>query len=162
MADPAARLAPERDYLALKAAWRDLVQMCGGPVRAARLTRGCQSRISEAMAADHPGRFPALDQVLDLELDCGQPVVSALLADLSGCDTVRRPAGAALPMHSHFARIVTGCGGLEAVLALALADQTIDTAERTRLAAAANLALEQLQAFKSSLLSRPPRSEPGG
>jgi hypothetical protein len=37
-------------YLAIRAAFRDLVNLAGGPKRAADKTRGCQSRISEAMA----------------------------------------------------------------------------------------------------------------
>jgi hypothetical protein len=62
------QFAPQT-YLDLKARFRDLVRAAGGPKRVAEKTRGCQSRISEAMAPQVDDRFPAVDQVADLEAD---------------------------------------------------------------------------------------------
>lgn len=87
---PTVRQLPERDYLGLKKRWRELVKLCGGPADAVRLTRGSESRVSEAGAPDKMDRFPALDQIADLEADCGKPVVTEMLADLLGYNLVPR------------------------------------------------------------------------
>lgn len=70
--------------LELKAYFRDLVVACGGPKRAAEITGGQASHISEAMAPHNADRWPRLDHVAMLEADCGQPIVAAALADRSG------------------------------------------------------------------------------
>ena len=150
------RHAPAQDYLNIKAAVRDLVALCGGAVRAAGLTRTTLSRLSEAMSPAHMERFPAIDQVYDLELECGQPVVTRLMADALGFDLVPREAVARpQSIHQHFAGIVVECGDVEARLAEALADGKVDEAERQTLIKEATQAIDRLVAFRTSLSPLP-------
>ncbi|MDB5597408.1 MAG: hypothetical protein JWM36_4369 [Hyphomicrobiales bacterium] len=86
-----ARQLPSADYARLKAAFRDLVEASGGVNRAARVTRVNAPRISSCGSAQKPD-FAALDVIADLEAECGQPIVSAMLADLAGFVLVPKEA----------------------------------------------------------------------
>lgn len=129
------RLAPERDYLRLKAAWRLLLNVAGGGkhVIEEKITRGSESRLSEAGAPNCMDRFPFLDQIFDLELDTGNPVVTKALADLHGYDLVQREAGQPLGIHAHFSRIVREAAELQTRMADAMADEKLTDAEKAEL-----------------------------
>lgn len=81
-----ARQLPDRDYQALFAATRQLVNAAGGPVAAAAITRGDHQSISRYGSAhpDNADRFMPIDILADLESECEQPVLTAALARLSG------------------------------------------------------------------------------
>lgn len=147
------RHGPAADYLALKALWRDLVAACGGPCRAATITRGCQSRISEAMAPHATDRFPALDQVYDLELECGSPIVTRFMADRHDFDLVPRPGAPARPatLHHHLARLIVETADVEAGLATAIADGRLDPSERATLRREIDQAMAQLNRLRADL-----------
>lgn len=149
------RHLPSGDYLTLKAAWRDLVALAGGPRRASGITRGRESHISEAGSPGADERFPGLDQIADLEAETGAPVVARCLADLAGCDLVSRETPAPKPIGQHFAGIVRDCGGLQAALAEAMADGRIDEGERKQLVAQCAQAMDRLQALRAQLLPVP-------
>lgn len=139
-------------YLAIKAAFRDLVKASGGQVRAVHVTRGCQSKLSEAMSPEHLERFPALDQVADLEAEAGAPVVTKLLAGMAGFDLVPRIAsGTDASLYQHLAAIVKEAGEVESIMASALADGTVDAAERKRLKSEAHEAITALHNLIASV-----------
>lgn len=126
------RHLPLRDYHALKAATRDLVDAAGGGKRVAQLTRASEGRLSEACAAHVMDRFAAIDVVADLEAETGMHFVTRCLADLSGFDLVPRRAATRLDLHEHLARIAKECGEAQAALAVSLATPGISEAERLR------------------------------
>lgn len=80
------RQLPDRDYQALKAASRQLVNAAGGTVAAAAVTRGDHQSISRYGSAhpDNADRFMPIDVLADLESECEQPLLTKELARLSG------------------------------------------------------------------------------
>lgn len=137
----------EAFYLTLKAKWRELVNISGGTDHAVALHVGAQSRINEYGAPQHMDRFPRIDQIADLELDCGMPVFTKYLADLHGLDLVQRDAHAAVGIHAHFARIVREARDVEIKMAEAMADGTITDAERAEISKEAAEAITALQSM---------------
>lgn len=86
-----ARFLPKADYDRLKSASRDAVQLAGGLKRVIEfITRGSMGRLSEAISPDCDDRFPAIDQVADIEAQIGKPIITAVLADMLGCDLTPR------------------------------------------------------------------------
>ena len=87
------RQLPDRDYQALKAATRQLVNAAGGTVAAAAITRGDHQSISRYGSAhpDNADRFMPIDVLADLESECEQPVLTKALARLSGHLLVQVP-----------------------------------------------------------------------
>lgn len=67
----------------LKAAVRDLVQRCGGLVRAAVIAGVSKSQLHRYGAADAPDMIDTA-RALALELDCGLPLVTGILAGAHG------------------------------------------------------------------------------
>lgn len=149
------RQAPEGDYLKLKASWRRLVQLAGGGkhVIEQKITRGSEARISEAAAPNLMDRFAAVDQVLDLELECGQPIVTQALADLAGYDLVPRQGAQPIGIHAHFARIIRETRDVELKMAEAMADGSISDRERDEIIKECMEAIEALQLMLNELRS---------
>lgn len=87
------RQLPDRDYQALKAATRQLINAAGGTVAAAAVTRGDHQGISRYGSAhpDNADRFMPIDVIADLESECEQPVLTKELARLSGHLLVQVP-----------------------------------------------------------------------
>lgn len=80
-----ARQLPQIDYLAVRAATRQLVKLCGGGNRAAAITRVGQQELSRyGNPHDDKTVFMPADVVADLEAECGEPVLTKTLAELSG------------------------------------------------------------------------------
>lgn len=77
-------------YLRLKAAARALVKQAGGQEAAAMVTRAGHQTLSRYGLPDDAAFMP-VDVVADLEADVGQPVITRVLADLSGHLLVARP-----------------------------------------------------------------------
>lgn len=121
-------------YLALKGAFRDLVAAVGGNTRAAKVSRVGASLISR-YGAVHESVHAPIDVILDLEQDCGVPIVTRLLADHAGFDLVPKAAAAvdADAMIGHLADVSREAGGLVSDLGEALRDGKIDELERARL-----------------------------
>lgn len=88
-----ARHLPLSDYLALKAAFRRLVQTVGGSAEAGRITRVGQQAVDRygSVNDDHRERFAPLDVIADLEAECGDAVVTRVLAEMSGHVMVALP-----------------------------------------------------------------------
>ena len=89
MAD--ARVHSAQAYLSLKAAFRCLVKQAGGQQSAASITRVDHQRIGRYGRVHEDMQAP-LDVVADLESDIGEPVVTVILADLSGYILVPKPS----------------------------------------------------------------------
>jgi hypothetical protein len=90
-----ARQLPATDYAGLKAATRKQISINGGPVEAARSTRVGHQDLSRygSTADDHDERFIPADVIADLEAECGQPIITRKLAELSGYVLIRLPQG---------------------------------------------------------------------
>lgn len=67
----------------VKSATRDLVQACGGVVRAGEISHNSKSEVSRWQTATDEAIIP-LACVLVLEADCGLPLVTTVMADLGG------------------------------------------------------------------------------
>jgi len=85
------RQLPARDYASLKAEFRDLVEAGGGVTRAARITRVNAPRLSN-YCSSQDSSFAPVDVIADLEAEVGEPIVTRILADLSGYVLVRKAA----------------------------------------------------------------------
>lgn len=81
-----ARQLPANDYAGIKAATRRLIAEAGGAVDAARATRLDHQGISRFGNShpDHDERFMPADVIADIEAECGQPILTRKLAELSG------------------------------------------------------------------------------
>jgi hypothetical protein len=150
------RTLPGRDYDALKMATRQLVKLAGGPTEAARLTRGCQSRVSEAISFDHPDRFLALDQIADLEAETGQPIVTRALAGLSEFDLSSHDLRSddRKSMSSLLVDVVTNSGQMCRDAGQAIATGHTDPKELSSLIATVDAALNALNALSDALRGR--------
>lgn len=143
----------QRLPLELKAYFRDLVTACGGPKRAAEITGGQASHISEAMAAHHPERWPRLDHVAMLEAECGQPILTAVLADRSGyaLQAVSTVGAQGSPL-GHLSRIVSEVRDVECGILNAMQDGQLSAAERRDVRRQAQEAIAALNALCADLL----------
>lgn len=90
-----ARQLPATDYAALKAATRQLLTAAGGGNEGAKVTRVGQQVLSSygSLGIEHAERFAPIDVIADLEAECGEPLVTAKLAELGGHLLVRLPRG---------------------------------------------------------------------
>jgi hypothetical protein len=72
-------------YADLKTTFRALRRRIGKQDAAASLTRVSQQHISryEALGEDDAEYFPPIDVIADLERECGEPIVTRRLAELS-------------------------------------------------------------------------------
>lgn len=142
----------EKSPLELKAYYRDLVIACGGPKRAAEIVGAQASHISEAMAAHHD-RWPRVDHVALLEADCGQPIVTAALADRMGyaIEAVTAQGDHISPL-LHLTRIVTDVRNVECTVLTAMNDGALSAAERRDVRRQAQEAIAALNALCADLL----------
>jgi hypothetical protein len=139
-------------YQAAKAAMRDLVHLCGGVNRCVTKTRAGQSRLSEALSPQCLDRFPALDQVIDLEADAGDPTVTRFLAGLAGYDLIPIVATAKpAALFNQFSSLTLAVAAVQAQFASAMADGTIDKPEAKKLLSAATQAITQLHDLQAAI-----------
>ncbi|HQF30277.1 MAG TPA: hypothetical protein PLJ34_02420 [Hyphomicrobiales bacterium] len=141
----------ERDILALKGAFRQLVIAAGGQESAASITRVSQSQISRAGSTNEMETLPALDVIADLEMDTGRPIVTQALARLTGHEVVALPpAGETSPAAwmAHLGRLIAEAGDVETALVAALADGRVTPDEAQRLDREADEVIEALVRFK--------------
>ncbi len=151
-----ARYLPKRDYDGLKAVSRDLVEAAGGSKRVCELTRACPSRLSEALAPQCDERFLAIDQVADLEADCGEPVVTRVLADMIGCDVVTRDAPKSrASIRALIAAVTKESAEVTARFLEATDDNSLSAEERVELRREVEEAIEQLNSLRVTLAVEP-------
>ena len=77
------RQLPRADYLKINARTKRLVEAVGGGKEAASLTRVNETSISNYLNLHHEQFMPA-DVIADLECVAGEPLLSGLIAELSG------------------------------------------------------------------------------
>lgn len=143
------RQIPKRDADALKAASMILVEKAGGVARAAALTSTSHSRLSEAASPWHDNRWLSLIHIADLECVAGEPVITRVLAELSGFVLVPNDATRPQDFHQHLAHIIIETSDVEKLLATALNDGHVSRDEARRGALEAQQAIDRLQALKA-------------
>lgn len=122
---------PAPQHLTLKALFRDLLTACGGLKRCAALLGHPDSHLSASAAAHVTDRWPRLDHVIDLEADCGQPIVTQFLADRHGMDLMPRTGTApAASTVQHLSKLARETGEVIAQMAAAVADGEVSNSER--------------------------------
>lgn len=144
-----------REYLALKTAYRTLVEGVGGVDAASAVLAGyAPGRIAEAYSLNRADRMPRLDHVADLEAVAGNPTVTFHLARLAGYTLLPvNPSGG--PVGAAMARIAETAGQVMAEAMRALADGSIDPAERAALRsrlAQLGVAVAQAEADRKSVV----------
>jgi len=142
-----------RDLVALKTAFRLLIDAVGGLEAAHAVTGYPVSRLSEAASPHHADRWPRLDHVAELEAVAGRPLVTAMLAQLAGCTVEAAPRqpgslGAAL------VGVVQHCGDVVSGAATAMSDGRISAAELADIGRQL-AALDRAVAHARAMLARP-------
>lgn len=87
----------------LKSATRDVVKLCGGVERAAEIADLSPSQISRCQSSADPAII-TIPAALALEADCGQPTITAVMADMNGrhlSDGASDPEGGNCIVASH-------------------------------------------------------------
>lgn len=121
------------DLAALKTAARRLVAAVGGLEAAASVCRHNKTALAAAYDPHQPDRFVPADVVADLELVAGQPIVTAVLARLSGHALV--PVGAADGVEAQaLVAVFRGSSEVGEAWAAALADARLSGGERQAVA----------------------------
>ncbi len=118
-----ARRHRQGDYLAIKGAMRRLTEACGGQESAASVTRVAPQTLNK-YGHPHEAVYAPVDVIADLEADAGDPLVSRVLARLTGHVLVRLPEGAdgSTRWHGHVADVAQGVGEVVRSMGAALAD----------------------------------------
>jgi hypothetical protein len=145
------RQLPSREYAAVKAAWRELVDLCGGPNQATKYTRVAASLLSRYGAA-HEEMFAPIDVVMDLEAQVGEPVVTRVLADIAGQSLVTKPeARPATDFVKHLGEVGHDTGDVLSNFSAAIADGKVDEKEASALLVKVREAEESLAELESAL-----------
>jgi hypothetical protein len=129
-------LLGERELAALKIATHRLLVDNGGPVTAEFRCRVNAPRLSTYQSRNHPKDIMPIDVVLQLQRrDDGSvfPVVTQTMARLQGYDLVPIASSGDGLVPSALARLGAEVSALFGEAALALADGSLDEAERERL-----------------------------
>ncbi len=156
------RPASDHALCALKSAFRSALRLAGGGDAFSRSTRVSAAQLSRYGSPDHDWHAP-IDVVLDLELDLGQPVVTAALAAAQGYRLVREGEAPAVSSAAGAAAALVG-GSAEAFSAVhsALADGRISPRERADIAARMDLLRAQLRALDDALGADMASDDPEG
>lgn len=134
----------------MKAAQRDLIKICGGIERAAEIASLSKSAMGRFNSAIDPDIMP-IPAVIALEADCGQPVVTTVLAALQGrrLTDPEQDRAASRGVISAFAAKQQASADTGTEVALGMADGVFTIAEiraADRKAAAEMEALQNLRA----------------
>jgi hypothetical protein len=136
-------------FYRIKSAQKDLIERCGGIVRSAEKCSSSKTEVGRWNNQTDPDLMP-LPAVLQLEADCGMPLVTAVMADLNGrrlADPDEFGATNAGVMTAH-AEVVVQFGELIAKAAIAFSDGKLTPSELAgidRNAAALERALSELR-----------------
>lgn len=144
--------ANEAWFHRVKSAQRDLIRLCGGIDRAAEITSVSTSHIGR-MNNPKDAEIMPLAVVIALEADCGEAVVTAVMAALNGRrlsdpDEERR-AGANIMIS--YADLKRAAADLDAELAVSMADGNFSPSELQRADRKAAAKQEALCNFRASL-----------
>lgn len=117
------------EFAALKVASRALVKALGGGEAASLVCRYNPPALSDACSLSKCDRSLPIDVVADLERCAGEPVVTRILAGLSGHALVPLPAQGPGHEVADIARVLSGSADLAAVFARAMEDGRLAGAE---------------------------------
>jgi hypothetical protein len=145
------RTLPERDYLTIKAAFRQGVKLAGGPKLFAATTRGTPSHISEWGSPDHMDRWPPADVMADVDAEAGDPIMARTFADLAGCDLVPRETKPLASVRSLIAAVTREIADIPAKYIEAQADHCLSEKERIAIRLEADQAIDKLNALRAAL-----------
>lgn len=138
----------------IKAAQRDLIKLCGGLDRCVELTSISRSHLGWMQnAAD--GEIMPIPAVLALEADCGQPLMTSVMAGISGrrlTDPDEEQAVSACVL-STYAEYKRDDAELGVEVALSMADGDFTPSEITRADRKAAKVQEKLSDFRAALAS---------
>lgn len=142
-------------YAALKGSFRDLVEVAGGNVRAAKVSRADGARISRYGSVQEAMHAP-IDVVADLEMDVGDPIVTRQLAEIAGYVLVPKAQAEALGLnfHGHFADVARSTSDVETGIAEALRDGEVTSEEARHLLPKVGKAQTELAEFAADLKAR--------
>ena len=138
---------------ALKAGTRRLVKACGGQescvlIKGIGITR--HQHFSEVGALDRPSEFLRLDRVALMEADCGQPIVTDLLARVTNHRLVPLPmiTAARTPLGRVTAQAMKETADVFVRLGSFLDDGVLDSSEGAQLDREVDEAILKLLALK--------------
>lgn len=103
----------DAEFYRLKSGFRDLFERCGGLARSGRLVGRTAAMLGKVNDRDE-GAFLAIDATLLLERDCGEPVVTRVMAEILGFQlegggsaaAPRNPYGAVAEISREYAELV--------------------------------------------------------
>ena len=127
-----AREISPTEFAAIKTASRALVRMLGGGEAASLACRYNGAALSEACSLHRTDRTLPADVVADLERAEGDPIVTRVLAGMSG-HALLPLRGVGGPEASAIAHVMAGAAQLGAEFAAAMADARVSAAERQAL-----------------------------
>lgn len=139
-------------FFRVKAATRDLVERCGGVVRAGQITNVSKSEISRWQSVGDEGII-TVPAALALEAECDAPLVTAVMADLNGrrlSDEAIEGEAARCLVRDH-STLMRHAAEVTAAMADAMADGTVTPAEAERIDRAARDLDQSLDRLRSSL-----------
>ncbi|MFD1328270.1 phage regulatory CII family protein [Mycoplana ramosa] len=142
----------------LKAAQRDLVEACGGVMRAAEKCGYSKSNVGRWFDPNDPTLMP-LPAVITLEAECQRPFVTAVMAEANGrrlADPHQERAADVSVLTSH-AEVMRQASELMNAMALAMEDGRITPAEATtvdRIASALDTASANLRSSLATVKAR--------
>lgn len=142
----------------VKAAQRDLIERCGGIERAVTITGFSKSHVGRWNNPNDPDLMP-IGAVRALEQDCGQPLITAVMAEASGRrltdpEGERQSEVNVLAAHAEVMRL---SGELANKVAVSIADGHFTSTEVTavdRIAAALEKATSDLRATAAVVKAR--------
>lgn len=125
-------------FFRVKAATRDLVSRCGGVIRSGEIANASKSEVSRWQSVGDEGVI-TIPAALALEFDCGEPLVTAVMADLHGrrLSDAQAEAAAASCLFRDNAEVMRQSAEVAAAMAEALADGSVTPAEADRVDRAA-------------------------
>ena len=136
----------------LKAATRDLTDLCGGVERSGEVANVSDTSVSRWRVATSPDVIP-IPAALALEAECGVPLVTTVMAELNGRRLTDGDAagGSAAGITVRYAEMSRSVGELIAQGAVALADGRFTPAEAELVDRGASEAEQRLAAFRLDL-----------
>ena len=146
--------ANEAWFHRIKAAQRDLIRLCGGLDRCVEITSISRSHLGRMQNSADAEIMP-IAAVLALEADCGQALITGVMAGINGrrlSDPDDEQAVSACLMSSYAGMKREGAE-LDLEMALGMADGDMSPAEITRADRAAAKLQEKLADFRASLAS---------
>lgn len=128
-----ARYLARHDYDGLRSAFRGLVRLAGGARAAEQISRVSHQALDRygSVNPDHADRFAPVDVIADLEAECGEPIVSRMLAEMSGHVLVHLPVvpGSNAELDQITGEALTEIGDVFLTLGKARADNAISGGE---------------------------------